>query len=120
VVFADHGAQASSASHGSIPRDDDGRVVVGRKLPTAVVSPVIIEVIRIRARSRAGRVVRGRSAAPVVHSSRGLRPVPSDKRSGIAACQYSLINQPRIFLRRTRAVANATTAAVVSGALGGR
>ena len=32
VVFVDHAAEASSASYGSIGRDDDGRVVIRRQL----------------------------------------------------------------------------------------
>jgi hypothetical protein len=49
VVFVDHAAEASSAWYGSIHRDDDGRLVVGRQLLTALMGPVIIEVVHVLA-----------------------------------------------------------------------
>jgi hypothetical protein len=49
VVLVDGAAEASSASYGSIHRDDDGWVVVGRQLLPALVRAVIIEVVQILA-----------------------------------------------------------------------
>jgi hypothetical protein len=51
VVLVDHAAETLSASHG---RDDDGRVVVRRRLLSALVRAVIIEMVHVLADHREG------------------------------------------------------------------
>jgi hypothetical protein len=63
VVLVDHATEASSASYGSIHRDDDGRVVVGRHLLPALMRPVVIEVVHVLADHGSGVSVVVRRAA---------------------------------------------------------
>jgi hypothetical protein len=53
VVLVDHAAEASQTVYRSIHRDHDGRVLVGRQLLSALMRPVIIEVVYVLAKAPA-------------------------------------------------------------------
>jgi hypothetical protein len=52
VVLVNDAAEASSASYGSIYRDDDGRVVIRRQQLPALMRAVVIEVVHVLADHR--------------------------------------------------------------------